>query len=798
MKFSYQWLTTLVDLKGLLPIDVANAFHRAGIEVESVMPLVKASRITTGLVLQRTMIEGSDHLSKVFVDTGRHGQRTIVCGASNIREGQKVLVALPGAILPKLTIQESVIKGVTSQGMVCALNELGLDPKFLTAAQLEGIEILDGKTQVGDDTILETLGLIDTIIELKLLANRPDLWAMEGIAMEVAALLNRSLIVQEKSKAIQSKPSTFQLDVKTDKVKQFSIRVLEGIQLIQTPTWIKQRLISSGIRPISFLVDIGNYVMLLTGQPLHMYDLKKLQNKAFTVGEAIKETFLALDGKTYALQPGDIVIKSGSKIMCLAGVMGAQECAVDATTKDIAIEAASFDPSSIRKTALRLNLISDASIRFAKGIDLSNFERVLEWTTQLIVSMTSIQKVSQSVSVNRLNVNPVHVSWTSDAINGMLSTKFSDIEINQALSRLGIVSTKVSNLNQAVIPSHRKDLVDVSDLAEEVIRLIGFDAIQTTPMPLHIQAGGLSEKQEKIRLIKNYLASQGLDETLTYSLVEERLINTFQLLQPLKPWILKNPLSEERKHVRTDMVGSLLQVVQYNLARQVTEGKIFEISKISFQGGEGLQLGIVLFGEFSMRSVIQPQPQTFYHLKGIVEGILSLLQIEPSRYQWVIESNLSPILHPGRSGVLMIQNQRIGVIGQLTPTLQSSLDLGKPPVFVAQIDLFALLSLKTSPLKLKAIPRFPSVTRDLAFYVSETLAFAHIVKTVKKAGKKLVNDVLLFDLYQGNQLPKGQMAMAIRVILLDDQKTLQEEEINQTMIAIKSSLVSECQITLRT
>jgi phenylalanyl-tRNA synthetase beta chain len=797
MKFSYQWLTTLVDLKGLLPVDVANAFHRAGIEVESVMPLVKASHITTGLVKQRTMIEGSDHLSKVLIDTGRHGQRTIVCGASNIREGQKVLVALPGAILPKLTIQESVIKGVTSQGMVCALNELGLDAKFLTATQLEGIEILDAKTQVGDDTILETLGLTDTIIELKLLANRPDLWAMEGIAMEVAALLNRSLIVHEKPKAIQLKPSTFQLDVKTEKVKQFSIRVLEGIELIQTPTWIKQRLIASGIRPISFLVDVGNYVMLLTGQPLHMYDLKKMQSKAFTVVEAIKENFLALDGKTYALQPGDIVIKSGSKIMCLAGVMGAHECAVDATTKDIAIEAASFDPSSIRKTALRLNLISDASIRFAKGIDLSNFEVVLEWTTHLILSITSIQKVSQSVSVNRLTVPPVHVSWTSDAINGILSTKFSDIEINQSLARLGIVSTKVSQLYQAVIPRSRKDLVDVSDLAEEVIRLIGFDAIQTTPMPLHIQAGGLSEKQEKIRLIKNYLASQGLDETLTYSLVEERLIDTFQLIKPLKPWILKNPLSEERKHVRTDIVGSLLQVVQYNLARQVTEGKIFEVSQISFQGGEGLQLGIVLFGELSVRSVIQPQPQTFYHLKGIVEGILSLLQIESSRYQWVIEPNLSPILHPGRSGVLMIQNQRIGVIGQLTPTLQSSLDLGKPPVFVAQIDLFALLSLKTSPLKLKAIPRFPSVTRDLAFYVSETLAFAHIIKTVKKAGKKLVNDVLLFDLYQGNQLPKGQIAMAIRVILLDDQKTLQEEEINQTMIAIKSSLVSECQITLR-
>ncbi len=797
MKFSYEWLTKLVDLKDLSPRDVANAFDRAGIEVESVTPLVNASQITTGLVKQRTMIEGSNHLSKVLVDTGKHGLRTIVCGASNIREGQKVLVALPGAILPKLTIQESVIKGVTSQGMVCALNEIGVDPKFLTPTQLEGIEILDAQTQIGDDKILETLGLKDTIIELKLLANRPDLWAMEGIAIEVAGLLNRSLIVQEKPKTIPLKPSSFKVEIQIEKVKQFSIRVIEGIKPALTPNWMKQRLIASGIRPISFLVDIGNYVMVQTGQPLHMYDLKKLPSKQLTLVDSSKENFVALDAKTYAIQPGDIVIKSGPSIMCLAGVMGAQTCAVDANTQDIAIEAASFDSASIRKTALRLNLISDASIRFAKGIDLTNFERVLAWTTQLIQSLTTIQSVSQSVSVNRLAMNPVYVLWTSDAINGILSTRFTDNDIKQALSRFGILSTQASQWYQASIPPHRKDLMDVSDLAEEVIRLIGFESIQSTPMPLHIQAGGLSEKQEKIRLIKSYLASQGLDETLTYSLVEERWMQGFQLLQPLKPWILKNPLSEERKHIRTDIVGSLLQVVQYNLARQVNEGKIFEVSQISYQGGEGLQLGIALFGESSLRSAMQPQPKTFYQLKGLIEGILDLLQIETTRYQWVSEPNLSHILHPGRSAVLMIQNQRIGVIGQLTPTLQTSLDLGKPPVYVAQVDLLALLGFKTSLLKLKAIPRFPSVTRDLAFYVPETISFAQVVKSVKKAGKKLVQDVLLFDLYQGNQLPKGQIAMAIRIILLDDQKTLQEDEIHQTMMSIKSSLVTECQITLR-
>jgi phenylalanyl-tRNA synthetase beta chain len=797
MKFSYRWLSTLVDLNNVTAADVASALNRAGIEVETISPLVNASHITTGLVKQRTMIEGSDHLSKVVVDTGHHGQRVIVCGAANIREGQKVLVALPGAILPKVTIQETMIKGVTSQGMICALNELGLDVKFLTPTQLEGIEVLEEKTTLGNDLILDELGLLDTIIDLKLLANRPDLWSLEGIAFEVAALLKRPLIKQTFVEVKNLLKGDFSIDIQTPKTKQFSIRVLKGITQSNSPSWLKRRLIASGIRPISLLVDIGNYVMLLTGQPLHMYDLNKLPRPSLTLSDQVQRSFIALDQQSYALQKGDIVITSGDQMMCLAGVMGAQVCAVDANSTNIAIEAAAFDSATIRKTANRLNLLSDASVRFAKGINLSDFERVLTLATSLITSITKVKEIYQTVTINHLSPLVNEVIWQPVDINQLLSTQFSEETMVNALKQFGIVSTKQADGYHASIPRHRQDITGVADLAEEVIRLLGFETIESTPMPSVIQAGGYQEKQEKIRMIKQYLSSQGIDETITYSLVESTLLNRFNLLGHQEPLVLKNPLSEERKHVRTDVLGSLIEVVQYNLARQVSEGKIFELSQIAHRQGNGFQLGMVLFGEHSRRAAMQKQPYSFYDIKGIIEGLLTVLGIEASRFQWVVESTITTILHPGRSAMLMIQNQRMGVVGQLTPSIQQTYDLGKSPVFVAQLDLKAILELKTSALKLKAIPRFPSVTRDLAFYVSDRLAFSTIIKTVKKAGKKLVDEVLLFDLFQGSQLPKGQVAMAIRVILLDEQKTLQEEEINQTITAIKSALVSDCQIQLR-
>jgi phenylalanyl-tRNA synthetase beta chain len=797
MKFSYEWLASLVDLKAITPAQVAKALNGAGIEVESVEPLVRATNITTGLVLTREMIEGSDHLSKVTVDTGHHGLRTIVCGAPNIRAGQKVLVALPGAILPKVTIQASVIKGVASEGMVCALDELGVDKKFLTDDQVNGIEVLANDTAIGDDDILLHLGLTDTIFTLKLLANRPDLWSLEGIAYEVSALLQRPLTLMQTIKETTLPKPAFVIDIQTEKTKQFSIRVLKGVQQTSTPGWMKQRLIASGIRPLSFFVDLGNYVMLLTGQPLHLYDLDKLPTPQLTLVDQWQQPFVALDGKTYPLQSGDITILSQQQVMCLAGVMGAQACAVDDATTNLAIEAAAFDATSIRKTSTRLGLVSDASIRFAKAIDLSQFDRVLSLTTQLLKSLTTVAEVYETLTVNRLTLDRASIRFKPQDINRLLGTAYDNNVITDTLTRLAIRMQKDGEDLLATPPNHRQDLLAPADLAEEIIRLKGFADIQNTVMPSPVQAGGYDELQEKVRLTKTYFTSQGLDAVLTYTLIEKQWTEAFQLLDKRTNLILKNPLSEERQHVRTHVLGSLIQVVQYNLARQVNAGRIFEISQVSYPHGQSQELAFVLFGQMSLRDGLSPQAHSFYHAKGLMEGLLALLKIEPSRYQWQPYDAQPETLHPGRSASLWIQNQRVAVIGEVSPIAQTQYDLGKIPVIVAQVDLKTLLSFKTSGTKLKAIPRFPVVTRDLALVVAQTLPYQQLVKTIKKAGKKLVDDVILFDLYQGGQLPAGQVSLAVRVMIQDEQKTLQEEEINQVMSAIKHALITECQVTLR-
>jgi phenylalanyl-tRNA synthetase beta chain len=797
MKFSYQWLMSLVDLKGLSATDVAKVLNDSGIEVESVEPLVKATKITTGYVQHHESIAGSDHLSKVIVDTGRHGIRTIVCGAPNIQKGQFVLVALPGAVLPEVTIQASTIKGVASEGMVCALDELGIDKKFLKQEQIDGIEVLPNTTTIGDDEILDKLGYTDTIITLKLLANRPDLWSLEGLAYEVSALCNRSLLRPQVNPEIDLAKSDFIIDVQTDKTKQFSIRVLEGITLISTPAWIKQRLITSGIRPLSFLVDIGNYIMLLTGQPLHMYDLKKLPRRELKLVDSSAQSFKALDEKTYTLIPGDITITSADEVMCLAGVMGAASCAVDEATTDIAIEAAAFDSIAIRKTSTRLNLVSDASIRFAKGLDLSQFDRVLMLTTQLIQSLTKINKVYQTVTVNRLNGKDKVIRYQPVQINRLLGTNYDGPTIRDTLARFAICIQEEGEYYLATPPAHRQDLQVVADLAEEVMRIKGFQDIQMTPMASPVQAGGYNEFQEKVRLTKTYLTSQGLDAVLTYTLLEKQWVDAFQLLDKKSALVLKNPLSEERQHVRTHVLGSLIQVVQYNLARQVSSGKLYEISQISYQEGQGQELAMVLFGQIPARAGLESQSQNFYHMKGLLEGLLSTLKIEPSRYQWKTFEDQVEVIHPGRSASLWIQNQLIAVIGELSPIAIERYDLGKTPVVVGQVNLQALLQLKTSITKLRMIPRFPVVSRDLAIVLPKNITFNQLVKTIKKAGKKLVDDVVLFDVYQGASLPEGQVSLALRIKLLDENKTLQEDEINTTLTAIKSALVTECHASLR-
>jgi phenylalanyl-tRNA synthetase beta chain len=794
MNVSFEWLSSLVDLSSLTPQAVASALIQAGIEVEDVIPFAQATHLTTGKVLSKFAVEGSTHLHQVTVDTAQHGIRSIVCGAPNIDVGQTVIVALPGAKLPGGMIQESTIRGVASQGMVCALNELGIPPKFLRKDQIEGIEVLPSTTPLGDDDILAHLGYEDTIFVVKLLANRPDLLSMENFAKEVAAVCDVPLLPQAwQPMVVHRQPATLSLKVEHDFISQFSLQVLTNIQPAQTPQWLKTRLMKSGIRPISFFVDIGNYVMLLTGQPLHMYDVNKLPSSALTVGQNPASSFVALDQQTYDLKPEDLHISSQGDVMCLAGVMGSLACAVDDSTTTIAIEAASFHPTSIRKTALRLNLISESSQRFAKGIYLGDSQRVLDYTEFLIASLTTIGAYQQRIQFNPNQAASVTVEFEPSRINGLLGTSFSDKHMIDTLNRLGIQYEE----GTMKIPPHRVDIKQSADLAEEIIRLSGFDTMASTPRIQPIQAGGYSEVQQKRRRIKEVLRSLAFQECLTYTLVDEHQEKAFQILDPASFYRIKNPLSDEKQVVRTSGLKSLLDVAIYNVSRQTTSGQLFEWALMSRVEGPQERLTIVWYGERYEQSLLAGKPVHFYDIKGVIETILGLLYIEPSRVSWEPLREYPEILHPGRSSSVKLQGETVGVFGELSPIAQEKLGFGKTAVVVMELNMQALMEIKTSSIRLQDLAKYPSVTRDLACVVKQEVPFASLVKTIKKAGKAIVQSVDVFDIYQGDHVAKGYQSLALRIKLLDRQKTLLDSDILHTIDLIKAELIKNHAVEFR-
>jgi phenylalanyl-tRNA synthetase beta chain len=795
MQISYEWLSSLVDLSSWTPQRVAQALIQAGIEVEDVTPFARATRVTTGKVLSKKSVEGSSHLSHVIVDTGHHGTRSIVCGAPNIDVGQIVLVALPGAELAIGTIQASTIRGVASEGMVCALSEFGIPNKFLTKDQLDGIEVLSPSTPLGHDDILHELGLTDTILHVKLLANRPDLLSLENFALEVSAVCQVPLIPVNAPNVNQLRqPSSMSINVESPHVQQFSLQVLRGVTSITTPNWMKARLMSSGVRPLSFFVDIGNYIMLLTGQPLHMYDVNKLPVSSLSLLATSPSSFTALDEKTYTLLPTDVTITSDNHVMCVAGVMGALACAVDETTTDIAIEAASFNPASIRKTALRLNLMSESSQRFAKGVSHHDYERVLHMTESLIASLTSITSFEQRLTYDVMKQPVRTIPFQPSRMNALLGTSFSEDVMISSLARLGI---RIEH-GIAYIPPHRVDMAYAADLAEEIIRLNGFDTIQPTPFVSQIRAGGLTRDQEKRQRIKNHLRHLGLYESLTYSLVNAVDQASLNLLSTRSYYTIKNPLSDERQDVRSHGLASLLDVALYNASRQTYDAAFFEWSGMASPQGDHEELNVVLMGNHVTRSGLHERPHSFYHGKGIVESILTLLHIDSTRTQWVREEHRPDILHPGRSAALLLQGEKVGVIGELSPIIREKKGFGKTPVVVIQLDMTSLLAVKTSALRLTPLAKYPSVSRDLAFVVKTRITFADIVKTIRKAGKSNVQSVDVFDLYQGEHVPTGFQSMAIRIKLLDPTKTLLDTEIQALIDAIKTQLVTDHHVEFRT
>ena len=795
MLASYKLLSKFVDLTGITPEEIEHKLTFAGLEVEGVERLAYASNLVIGQILKVENHPDSDHLHILQVDEGeKYGVEQIVCGAPNVRVGLKVIVARPGAVLSKdkFTISKSTIRGVESNGMCCALNELGVDKTFLREEQIKGIEELPTDAVVGNENVLEYLGLDDVIFDINVLANRSDILAIYSLAKELSALFDRKLNIPEPKK-FSEVPSLITCSSATEDCPQFSIKVVKDVVTKESPLWLKNFLMAQGIRSINNIVDIGNYVMILTGQPIHMYDLDKLESNNFVVKNDFEGEVVCLDEKTYKIEKGDLVVTNNDKPVCLAGTMGLLEVAVDSNTKNIAIESANFKGSTVRRTSTRTGLSSDSSAHFLKGINPKQDRFVLDLTTELLVELADAKVVEETVRYSVINEEPTKIECSVSYINKRLGTDFDYDYITTILNRLFIETIDVDHDNFiAIAPAHRIDLQCNADLSEEIIRYVGFGAIKSQ-LPLMVTTvGGYTSFQEKRFRIRNLLIDSGLNEALTYTLVSPTENEQFVLLNNDEPYVIFNPMTIDHSVVRRGLVKSLLNIVEYNLSHQQEDLAFFEVSDVITKGSNYQELCVVLNGNKTVQGKLRVEPYDFYDIHGILEAILSQLGIEKNRYK---EERLldSKFYHPGRSTKISFGKNVVGVCGQIHPNY--SKDIGE--TYVLELNLTALLELRVPQTKITQISKYPSVKRDLALVVKKDVLVDDIIRCVKKAGRSIVKNVEIFDVYQGEHMTEGYKSVAIKITFQDDSKTLVEKDITESLDSIMNELYKVTKAELR-
>lgn len=776
MLVSLNELKKFVDLEGLTPEAIAHRLTFAGVEVEAIEHAAFGTKLCVGEVIMCENMENSDHLHVTEVNCGpKYGTLDIVCGAPNCRKGLKVIVALDGCELKGGTIKKGQIRGHESNGMLCSLVELGVDTKFLSEAQQKGIEELPSDAEVGNENVLGYLGLDDVILDLKLLANRPDMYSLLNVAKEIKTLFGKEVKLLTY-KVEENLVSKFPVKIDSEKCSQFSARVVKGIKVGESPKWMKDALRSSGIRSINNIVDIGNYVMLLTGQPLHMYDMDKLAKQELVIRDDIDGDFVALDEKTYKLQKGDICITSNGKVMCLGGVMGALECAVDENTKNVVVEAANFDYASIRRTSIRLALVSDSSQRFVKGINPVQWGEVQDMTASLLIELCGAKEIGEVVNAQNKEYKPVVIESSVNYINERLGTTFSKETIVSSLESAWIKVEEKGGKLRCEIPAHRIDIGGEADLSEEVIRINGFDKIESKLPSIELSLGGLEKDLENKRQVRAFLRGIGIDEVLCYSLVREKEVKDFAILNKGESYKILNPLTDEHEYLRVNILPSLLNTVSFNLNHGNENIAIFEVSDLfSVNQKKHIHLAVACVGNDLRRGALEGEPYSYYHLKGVLDGILHLFKIDEKRT--VLERCKANEFHPGKSAQLKIDGKPAAVLGELHPNTLKELGLSGENVIAMEVDLGLIFDTKTSPIKMQQVSKYQTVKRDFAFVLSNNVTSKEVVNEILKINREVIKSVEVFDVYHGEHVKEGHYSLAVSVSLNDSSKTLGEADI---------------------
>ena len=785
---SLNWVGDYIDIKDQDVNELAQKITRAGINIEGVVTH-HMDNLVIGEIKKVEEHPDSDHLHVCRVNIGNE-ELQIVCGAPNVREGLKVIVAKVGAVLPgDFEIKKSKIRGVESSGMMCALFELGLEEKT-DENYAKGIAELADDAPVGEDPLVY-LGLDDTLYDLDIHKHRNnDCYYHIGFAYEIACILNRKVTLPSLDFKVNKEniKDKFKLSVDTDKCSYYMARMVKNVKIGESPDFIKKRLTAAGMRPINNVVDISNYVMLEFGQPLHFFDMDKLGDTIVVRDAKDGEKIVTLDGQTRELNSDDIVITDGKKPVCIAGVMGGENTEVDLNTKNILIESAIFNPVSIRYTSRKLELPSEASIRYGKGLSYEYTEMASKRACHLLEKYADAEVVDGFVLVDKEDHTEKKLTFKPIDVDKLLGITISEDDMKHELERLDFKYTVKNGVFEVTIPRRRLDIdPNVNDIAEEIGRLYGYNNLVSSLPNVKIRRGEYIGDIKYRKMVSKRLRSLGLNEVKNYTLVSPEMASKFRYEERGQVH-LPNPMSIDKSIVRTTLIPSLMNVYEYNKARGVKDINIYEIAKTyDDKYNELTKVCGLMSGSYIINTWKKDMTVDFYIIKGVVENLLDFMGYN-NRYSFV-RSDCSD-LHPGVQANIILDGKKIGIIGKVHPNIT------KKDIYVFEVNLDDLYG-KTSKLKYKEAFKYPSIQKDMAFILDKSIDVSEVIKTIKKASNKTLQDISVFDVYEGENIDSSKKSVAFSLVFNGVTRTLTDEEVMDVFNKIIDKVVSTHNAELR-
>ena len=785
MLISLNWLKQYVDIKESVE-EIANALTMIGQEVEAIDIQGKdLGNVVIGQIVEFDKHPNSDRLTLLKVNVGEEAPLQIICGATNHKLNDKVVVAKIGAVLPgNFKIKKSKIRDVESFGMLCSEAELGL------AKESEGIIILPEDAPIGKE-YREYAGLNDVIFELEITPNRPDCLSHIGIAREVAAYYNRKVKypVIEMAETIESVNTVIKVNIEDkERCKRYLGRVIKNVKIKESPDWLKTRIRAMGLNPINNVVDVTNFVMFEYNQPMHAFDLDKVEGNITIRAAKENEEITTLDGVERVLKNGELVIADDEKAIAIGGVIGGQNTQIDSDTKNIFVEVAYFTPENIRRESRDLGIFTDSAYRNERGMDIENLAVVMNRAVSLLAEVAEGEVLSEVIDKYVEKPKRAEISLNLEKLNKFIGKTLTYEEVGKILTHLDIELKPLGDGTMLLTPpSYRADLTRPADIYEEVIRMYGFDNIEAKMPVMSIESGEENTNFKISRIVREILKELGLNEVINYSFIPKFTKELFNFGEEVIE--IKNPLSEDMAVMRPTLLYSLIANVRDNINRNQTDLKLFEISKTFKKLGEGqnglaiedLKIALILSGREEKNLWNQSKSDyNFYDLKGYLEFLLERLNV--TKYSLIRLTN-NKNFHPGASAEIKIGEDVIGVLGELHPNLVNYFGIKREKVFFAELNLTSLLKYIKIKVNYETISKYPEVLRDLAITLDRAVLVGEMVKEIKKK-VNLIEKIDIFDVYSGDKIDKDKKSVAMSIVLRDKNRTLTDEDIDKAMTAI--------------